>query len=244
MDREAAASRLLGVVHRDVGVHHQLGRGAQHAGLDRRDADAARSPGSRGASSSTTPSCAIVSSRPVATSSAAAASVSGRMIANSSPPRRAMTSVSRRRSRSAVGDAHDQLVAHRVAERVVDVLEVVEVEHQQRRRRCRSARCRRPGGRAPARSARRLKSPVSASWSARCESLASNWRRSVMSWTWAMKYSGSPLSSSRTSERDTVRPHDLAAARRGSASPSRSGRSRRRSARRPARGPRRGRRDA
>ena len=51
--RAAAAAGLLGVVHRDVGVHHQLGGGAQDAGLDRRDADARRHLRSRDRSSST-----------------------------------------------------------------------------------------------------------------------------------------------------------------------------------------------
>ena len=59
------------------------------------------------------------------------ASQRGRTIANSSPPSRARTSVSRVPPPAAPRRSLDHPVADRVAERVVDRLEVVEVEHQQ-----------------------------------------------------------------------------------------------------------------
>ncbi len=49
---------------------------------------------------------------------------------NSSPPRRATVSSSRRQAVSRCGDRRQQQVADRVAERVVDVLEAIEVEEQ------------------------------------------------------------------------------------------------------------------
>ena len=55
----------------------------------------------------------------------------------------------------------------RVAERVVDVLEVVEVEHEQRAAGVVAARRSRPRARARSSKRRRLSRPVSASWSAR-----------------------------------------------------------------------------
>ena len=54
------------------------------------------------------------------------------MIANSSPPTREIVSVSRTQPRSRPATARKQLVADRVPERIVDVLEVVEVEAQHR----------------------------------------------------------------------------------------------------------------
>ncbi len=63
---------------------------------------------------------------------AISALASGSRIANSSPPSRATASELRRRVAQEVGDGHDQLVAGLVPERVVDCLEVVEVEHEQR----------------------------------------------------------------------------------------------------------------
>ena len=98
---------------------------------------------------------------------------SGSSTANSSPPSRASMSVGAERSRSTWATPHDQLVAGAVAERVVDVLEVVEVEHQQPRRARRSARPARRGARARARTLRRLSRPVSGSWSARWRSCSS-----------------------------------------------------------------------
>ena len=59
-------------------------------------------------------------------------SPSGSRMASSSPPRRAIDGRSPRLPRRASASDDDQLVAGAVAERVVDVLEVVEVEHQRR----------------------------------------------------------------------------------------------------------------
>ena len=105
-------------------------------------------------------------------------------------------------------DATDELVAGVVAERVVDVLEVVEVEHEQRAARAvardlgdwRSSSCSKR---------RRLSSPVSGSWSASWRSSCSKRRRSVMSWICSRKCSGSPVGVAH--ERDAARdPHDRA----------------------------------
>ena len=53
------------------------------------------------------------------------------MMANSSPPSRASVSVSRNSARSRVGDGDQQPVADGMAERVVDLLEPVEIEAEQ-----------------------------------------------------------------------------------------------------------------
>ena len=75
-----------------------------------------------------------------------------------------------------------------VTERVVDVLEVVEVDRQHRAAGRRSAAPARARARAPRSKRRRLNRPVSASWSARYCSWPSKRLRSVMSWTWARKW--------------------------------------------------------
>ena len=54
------------------------------------------------------------------------------MIANSSPPTRQTTSAGSNRGPEDVGDLDEQLVAVAVAVDVVDPLEVVEVEHDER----------------------------------------------------------------------------------------------------------------
>ena len=51
-------------------------------------------------------------------------------MANSSPPQRATMSVSRTSPCKPAGHCGEQLVAARVAEAVVDLLEVVEIEEQ------------------------------------------------------------------------------------------------------------------
>ena len=68
-----------------------------------------------------------------ATASASAASAtSGMLMMNSSPPRRATVSSSRRAAVRRADDRGQQHVADRVAERIVDVLEAVEIEKQHR----------------------------------------------------------------------------------------------------------------
>ena len=67
-----------------------------------------------------------------ATASARASPAPGSTSANSSPPSRVGTSADAARGPQHVGEAPQHLVARVVAERVVDALEVVEVEHQQR----------------------------------------------------------------------------------------------------------------
>jgi hypothetical protein len=67
------------------------------------------------------------SATPAATSSS---STPGRRIANSSPPKRAIVSPGRSACAQALGDDDEQLVARGVAERVVDDLELVEIDEQ------------------------------------------------------------------------------------------------------------------
>ena len=70
-----------------------------------------------------------------AISSAAAISVSGSRTANSSPPLRPAKSPAPQHAAQRRADAGQDLVAHRVPALVVDLLEVVEVEQEQRERR-------------------------------------------------------------------------------------------------------------
>ena len=92
--------------------------------------------------------------------------MSSRRTANSSPPSRAAVSPGRRTSASRSDDRAQQLVAAGVAEAVVDGLEVVEVEEQDRERRSpvRALRARACSTRSPNRP--RLASPVRPSWNA------------------------------------------------------------------------------
>ena len=125
-DGEAPLAALLGLVHGDVGVAQELVGGGAVA-LGGGDADRqrhverllaglhGREEASSVRSASSTAPCSTCSSRCTST-------------ANSSPPRRATTSSLRTERTSRDGDAAQQLVADRVAERVVDALEVVEVD--------------------------------------------------------------------------------------------------------------------
>ena len=77
-----------------------------------------------------TSKCAAMARRTAAATATPAAGVSTerRRIANSSPPRRATVSSSPQQARQALADLAQHLVAVVVAERVVDLLEAVEVE--------------------------------------------------------------------------------------------------------------------
>ena len=70
-----------------------------------------------------------------AISSAAAISVSGSRTANSSPPLRPAKSLAPQRAAQHRADVRQDLVAHRVPALVVDLLEVVQVDQEQRERR-------------------------------------------------------------------------------------------------------------
>ena len=117
----------LGPVHGDVGAAHELVGASWHA------AAPARSP-------MLAPTCRLerptsiggsMSGRdPLGDGRGASTSAPGRRTANSSPPRRATRSC-RRTLAEAGTDLAEQSVAGRVAEGVVDLLEVVEVDHQQ-----------------------------------------------------------------------------------------------------------------
>ena len=126
-DLAQALSLFLGVVQGDVGVAQELAL--------RLSGDADRDPAARRQKDL----LAVEQDRVLqrgrdpgrSTSRAVAASgVSSRSSANSSPPSRAAVSPARMHAVQAPGDLHEHLVAGHVAERVVDVLEVVEIEQQ------------------------------------------------------------------------------------------------------------------
>ena len=85
-------------------------------------------------------------------------------MANSSPPNRATRSSGRSCWRDPLGDRDQELVAGGMAERVVDDLEVVEVEEHDDRRSIVRRRSRPGGARPPRRRPGRFGSPVSESW--------------------------------------------------------------------------------
>ena len=120
----AAAARGLRLVERDVGLaHHIVERAAR---LGEGDAD-------RGIGLDQMADDAERRAEAVADIGEQGLGIVGcrgrlRITANSSPPRRAMKSPSRDRVAQPVGEAADQLVAGMVAERVVDVLEAVDVD--------------------------------------------------------------------------------------------------------------------
>ena len=128
--RPAALAARLGLVHRDVGVADQLA-GAHRLGAARGDADAgadatrlaARERALRERGDDALGDATTTSSGPSTPSS---------RTANSSPPKRATVSAARTQRAQPLGDRDQQLVADRVAERVVDGLEVVEVDEQHR----------------------------------------------------------------------------------------------------------------
>ena len=122
--------RRLRAVHRQVGLtQHPLGIGVWRVARPTRRRSRASSLRScsrrngRSSASSTRPARAIAS---------ASFSMSSARITNSSPPRRATVSLSRISSASRSDDADQQAIAHVVAEVVVDRLELVEVDEQQR----------------------------------------------------------------------------------------------------------------
>ena len=127
--RHAALARVLGGIHRDVGVPEHVvrgdvGTGALHAEARRRD-DLAPVRGrpatrARGAGARRCPTPRRGSRGPRAGS------------ANSSPPSRAAVSWARRQRRQSLGGRAQQLVANRVAEAVIDRLEVVEIDEDHR----------------------------------------------------------------------------------------------------------------
>ena len=137
----AVAAIVLGRVHRQVslGDHrvHVEPRVSVERATPMHAVTAATSPAS-------VPS-RIALVRDSATRRASRSPVSGRRIANSSPPSRASESDSRRRSPRTSGDLLQHLVAGEVAEGVVDRLEVVDVDQQQRPGRHLAARARHLG---------------------------------------------------------------------------------------------------
>ena len=143
---DAVAAALLRPVLRGVGVREQ-GLGVVGRVEVGRDADArgdVEAPAGdlrtgRRTTSATRSAIAIASPRPCSRSSS---------IVNSSPPSRASTSWLRIIRCTRLRDLDEQHVADRVAERVVDDLEPVDVEVQHADRSCRSRRAAADGSRA------------------------------------------------------------------------------------------------
>ena len=122
----AVAAEPLGGVQRAVGGPHQL------AGVARLR-PAAGTPTETDTGQPKVANSPRTSSRTCsAAASAAASPAPGSTSANSSPPSRVGTSASRAAGAQHLGEAAQDVVAGVVAERVVDALEVVEVDHQQR----------------------------------------------------------------------------------------------------------------
>ena len=180
VDLEAALALALGAVHGEVGVAQQRG-GVLVAGADG-DADAgvdARSP-SPSASNGVLQRTRAAERRPRRRRPASGGPRAGRRTRRRRAVTRCRRGAARRPRR--VGGLPQEGVAGVVAEGVVDGLEVVEVEEEQRQRGA--------SGRGAvvasacsmrSRSSARLASPVSGSWNAWCASWSSRALRSVMS---------------------------------------------------------------
>ena len=133
--RDAVAARGLGLVHRDVGALQQL-VGPLFAAVEDHHADARRSDVAQRAELESGRSAWPASGWPrgwrVASRGRGRPSASSRMTTNSSPPMRATVSRCGHASPQPLGDLHEEGVADVVALRVVERLEVVEVDEQQR----------------------------------------------------------------------------------------------------------------
>ncbi len=136
VDRRRRAPAALALVHRDVGVLEQRLRAVGVLG-EERDADA-RLDVELGAGDRERLGRAAARAGRAASRAAASARLARRgrrsSSRNSSPPWRASRPRSPSAPRSRAGDAAQQPVAGAVPERVVDELEVVEVDEQQRDR--------------------------------------------------------------------------------------------------------------
>ena len=108
-------------------------------------------------------------------------STSSSSTANSSPPKRAAVSVARMLVAAGCATSHEHLVAGGVAEAVVDRLEVVEVDEDDRRARAASRRARAAACRTRSANSARLARPVTGSWKAWWASCSSNALRSLTS---------------------------------------------------------------
>ena len=120
-------------------------------------------------------------SRSAKASTAAVSTASSMSSANSSPPSRAAVSDVPHRGGQPHRGRGQQLVADAVAHRVVDDLEVVQVDEQHAHDRRPVRRARASAWATRSWNSSRLGSPVSASWKARCFSSRSSWRCSVTS---------------------------------------------------------------
>ncbi len=122
-----AGVRALGLVHADVGLPDERLRSSPWSGysaIPMLASTCTRTP------SSAIGSASAACSRSAARRAANSSSTRGRIIANSSPPSRAIVSASRRVARRRSPTSLQEPVPLMVAERVVHLLEAVEVEQQ------------------------------------------------------------------------------------------------------------------
>ena len=130
-EAEAVLAVFLGEVHRHVGVLGQR----LHVGAVGRDTSRCRSRpwcGTRGRSAASG-WLSTDSSSPAMRSTSWRSAASSRMTTNSSPPSRATTSLDAQRAAQPAADLHQQHVAGVVPQRIVDDLEPVEIDEQQRK---------------------------------------------------------------------------------------------------------------
>ena len=122
-DANAIAAAFLGVVKCGIGASHQVGDAFTRRQLGY--AEARGEPLSLGSSCTGNPAKALRA--PSAKSRAATMFVPGRIMANSSPPIRPATKCGAIAERMNCANVHDDRIAGRMAEIVVDRLKVIEV---------------------------------------------------------------------------------------------------------------------
>ena len=179
LGREEAVGRpafLLGAIQRDIGLLQQDSRiGIRQHDVGRvphRDADA-DTDGDLSCRPGRTSAPARRSGAVPAARCRASCRAPTCTMANSSPPSRASVSVSRTQARSLAGHVDQQPVAGGVAQRVVHLLEAVEIEVEHGQRRALAPRPVPAPARRRSRNSARFGSPVSVSCVARCVDRAS-----------------------------------------------------------------------
>ena len=171
-------ARRLGRVQRQVRVPEQLvGVGAVLGG-GHADGDGGESPSPQASANG---SLKASTTRSAAASTAAVSAALPMSSANSSPPSRAAVSELADQGGQPRRRGHQQLVADAVAHRVVDDLEVVQVDEQHAGQSCPSALAAATCCAIRSWNSSRLGSPVSASWKAWCFSSSSSLCCSVTS---------------------------------------------------------------
>ena len=137
--QDAVSALELGAVDGEIGLMDELVRVVPSAGKAATPNETVALIGSLDVSTSNRSSATARRIRS-AMAKASCGVVSGRMMANSSPPNRAGTSLWRRCRWKTVGDPVQHGVAGQMPVRVVDVAQEVEVGHDHRERRVRAAR--------------------------------------------------------------------------------------------------------